>query len=147
LARYSFGLRDIVIKWMINAVALLVVVKTVKGLNITTQGVEALITLLAAAAVIGLVNAFIKPIILLLTLPISVMTFGIFTLLINGMLFALTSVFVRGFEVTSVWGAVIGALVFSLVSMLASLLVRTGPGGPRPPGSRGGTTVKYRVIE
>ena len=93
---------------------------------------------MAAAAVIGLINTFIRPFIILLTLPINVISFGLFTLVINGVIFILTGALVRGFEVTSLWGAVIGSLVFSLISMVAGWFIV-----PRQRDEK----VEYRVID
>jgi putative membrane protein len=121
LARFNFW--TLFAKWMINTAALLIVVKTVKGLNVTQAGMDGILTLAAAAAVIGLINTFIKPFIIFLTLPINVISFGLFTLVINGVIFVITGLLVKGFEVKSFWGAVIGSLLFSFISMVAGLFV------------------------
>jgi putative membrane protein len=126
-------------KWVINTAALLIVVKTVKGLNVTQGGMDGILTLAAAAAVIGLINTFIKPFIILLTLPINVISFGLFTLVINGVIFVMTGLLVKGFEVKSFWGAVIGSLLFSLISMVAGLFVVS-------PENRG-INAQYRIID
>ncbi len=144
-ARYKINFKSLFTKWLINMIALFIVVKTIKGLSITTSGTEGFITLLITAAVIGVINAFIKPVVLVLTLPISVLTFGIFTLVLNGVMFALAGLLVPGFEVESLWGAIIGSLLFSLISLICSLFIKS-PGGGAGPG-RGGTGVQYRVIE
>jgi putative membrane protein len=125
-------------KWAINTAALLVVVKIVKGLNVSAQGIDGIITLAVAAAVIGLINTFIRPLIILLTLPINVISFGLFTLVINGVIFLITGALVKGFEVTSFWGAVFGSLLFSLISVVAGWFIV---------GSDRAETVEYRIIE
>ena len=143
MAQFKFNHKTLLAKWLVNTIALFIVVKTVKGLSITQPGIDGLITLIITAAVIGIINAFIKPIVLILTLPISVLTFGIFTLILNGIMFAFAGALVPGFEVTSLWGAVIGSLLFSLISLICSLFIKTHDSGPGP----GGPRVQYRVIE
>ncbi len=69
-----------------------------------------------SAIVLGLLNALVRPILVLLTLPITVLTLGLFYLIVNGFTFLLASKLVPGFEVSSFWWAVLGALVVSLVS-------------------------------
>ena len=137
MARFNF--RTLFIKWIINTAALLIVVKTVKGLNLTQPGLDGIMTLAVAAAIIGLINTFIKPFIILLTLPINVISFGLFTLVINGVIFVITGLLVKGFEVQSFWGAVIGSLLFSFISMVAGLFVVS-------PENRGFKT-EYRIID
>ena len=72
--------------------------------------------LVISAIVLGLLNALVRPTLVLLTLPITVLTLGLFYLIVNGFTFLLASKLVSGFEVTSFWWAVLGALVVSLVS-------------------------------
>lgn len=139
MTRFNYG--TLFIKWVINTAALLIVVKTVKGLHVTQTGLDGVITLMAAAAVIGLINTFIRPLIILLTLPINVISFGLFTLVINGVIFVITGFLVKGFEVNSFWGAVIGSLLFSLISMVAGWFVVGSETRNR------GTRVEYRIIE
>lgn len=123
---------------MINVISLFVVVKTIKGLNIEGQGLEGFGVLVIAAAVIGLVNAFIKPVFILFTLPITILTLGIFTIFINALMFYITDWLVKGFTITSFWGALFGSLMFSVISMVLSLFV--------PEGGRG-IKVKYKIIK
>jgi putative membrane protein len=137
LARFNYG--TLFAKWAINTAALLIVVKTVKGLNLTQAGLDGILTLAVAAAIIGLINTFIKPFIILLTLPINVISFGLFTLVINGVNFVITGLLVKGFEVKSFWGAVIGSLLFSFISMVAGWFVVS-------PENRGFKT-EYRIID
>jgi putative membrane protein len=133
-----FNYRTLLAKWAINTAALLIVVRTVKGLNVSAHGLDGIITLVVASAVIGLINTFIKPLIMLLTLPINVISFGLFTLVINGVIFIITGSVVKGFEVQSFWGAVFGALVFSIISAVAGWFIITPETGIR---------TEYRVID
>jgi putative membrane protein len=137
LARFNYG--TLFAKWMINTAALFIVVKTVKGLTVTQGGMDGILTLAAAAAVIGLINTFIRPLIILLTLPINVISFGLFTLVINGVIFIIAGFLVKGFVVSSLWGAVIGSLLFSLISLVAGMFIV----GRRD----GASKVEYRIID
>ena len=80
-------------------------------------------TALAAAVILGLVNAVIRPILVLLTLPATILTLGLFIFVINGLLFWFVASFVKGFSVAGFWSAVLGAIVYALVSWAASTLV------------------------
>jgi len=77
---------------------------------------------LLVVAVLGLVNALIRPIIVVLTLPINILTLGLFTLIINGLMFWMVASILEGFSVTNFWAAFFGALVYALLSMLVSYL-------------------------
>ncbi|MCE5300411.1 MAG: phage holin family protein [Spirochaetia bacterium] len=132
---------QLLIKWAINTAALLVVVKTVKGLAISGQGFEGIWILALASGIIGLINAFIRPVIILLTLPLNILSFGLFTLVINGVIFYAAGFMVRGFEVTSLWGAIIGSLLYSLITMLTGFFIR--PGNTKKPDD--GIKVEYKV--
>lgn len=105
-------------RWLFNALALIVVIFF--GLI----SADTIWTVLVAALVWGLLNAFLKPILVLLTLPITLLTLGLFTLVINGFLLALTARLVKGFEVGDFGRAVLAALIISLVSFLLSWTAR-----------------------
>lgn len=115
--------RDVLIKWIINTFALFIVVKVIKGVNLNATGFDAIVILAVTAAIIGIINAFIRPIILFLTLPINVLTFGLLTFLINGILFALAGLLVKDFEITSLWSAIFGYIFFSIVSFLLTIII------------------------
>jgi len=112
---------QLIIKWIVNSTALLVVVHVVSGVTLDNW-----MTVFAAAVVLGLLNAFLRPVLIFLTLPVTVLTLGLFTLVINAFLFYLAAHLVRGFHVASFGQAFIAALVFSIVSFLLSLFI-----GPR----------------
>jgi putative membrane protein len=80
-------------------------------------------SLVAAALVIGLLNTVIRPVIIMLTLPITILSFGLFTLIINGALFYLASRLVDGFHVATFWSAFWAALFFSIVSFILNLIL------------------------
>lgn len=104
-------------RWFITAIVLLAVVKIVPGIYILDWP-----TLFIAALVIGLLNAFLRPFLLLLTLPVNILTLGLFTLIVNAAIFSLTSWLVRGFYINNFWGAFLAALVFSILSFLINTL-------------------------
>ena len=76
---------------------------------------------LAAAFILGIVNAVVRPILILLTLPLTVFTFGFFLLIINGLMLGLASYFVPGFYVSGLGGAIIGSILISIVSWILSI--------------------------
>ena len=78
--------------------------------------VDGLMAALAAAFVLGLINAFVRPLFVILTLPVSVITLGLFLLVINGLLLLLVDWIVPGFHVNGFWGAVAGSILISIVS-------------------------------
>jgi len=110
--------RNLLIVWLINALALLALPYLVPSVH-----VESFYTALVAALLLGLVNTLIRPLLVLLTLPATVLTLGLFVFVINGLLFWFVASFVKGFSVDGFWSAVLGAIVYGLVSWAASALV------------------------
>ena len=82
--------------------------------------VEGMWAALVAAFLLGIVNAILRPILVFFTLPITVLTFGLFLLVINGLMLWLVSAIVRGFHVNGFWGAVLGSILISIVSWILS---------------------------
>jgi putative membrane protein len=106
--------------WLINAAALFAVPYLLKTVYVQDFKVA-----LIAALVLGLVNVLIRPLLVLLTLPVTVLTLGLFILVINGLMFWLVANFVNGFYVAGFWPAMLGALIYSVISwMLSSLLLK-----------------------
>lgn len=97
--------------WILNAVALLVVAYILPGITVASFG-----SALIAALVLGLLNAVVKPLLILLTLPLTVVTLGLFLFVLNALIFWLAGSILRGFQVDGFWWAVIGAIVYSIVS-------------------------------
>ncbi len=114
---------NLLIRWALNALALWLTVQLGVGVSIAQPGLG---PLLIAALVVGLVNALVRPIMVILTLPITVLTFGLFLLVVNGVALALASV-LSPLEVAGFWGAVLGALVLSVISAILSRLFRDTP--------------------
>ena len=106
------------IRWFVNIISLLAVAKFVPGISVDNSR-----TLVVAALVLGLVNAMLRPFILLLTLPFNVLSLGLLTFFVNGFLFYAVSKMVKGFYVSDFWSAFWGAIGFSLVSFLLNLLI------------------------
>lgn len=107
--------------WVLNALALMAVAYLVPGIHVANFTAA-----LIAALVIGLVNILIKPLLVLLTLPITLLTLGLFILVINGVLFWLVGHYLQGFSVNSIVVGIIGALVYSLISGVLSAIVPDG---------------------
>jgi putative membrane protein len=113
----------LLLAWLINALSLLTVAYVMPGIEVASFW-----TAMVAAVVLGLVNAFLRPILILLTLPATVLTLGLFIFVINGLLFWLVGSHLQGFVVAGFWPAFFGAIVYSVVSWaLASVLLPRGP--------------------
>lgn len=106
------------IKWIINSLAILIITYIVKGIQVASP-----LTAIVVALVLGIINAFLRPFIILITLPINIFTLGIFTFFINGFLFYLVSKIVKDFVITGFWPAFFGSILFSTISFLLSLLI------------------------
>jgi putative membrane protein len=106
---------------LVNTLALIAVAYLMP--SITVSGFS---SALVAALILGLVNAIIKPVLVLLTLPVTIVTLGLFIFIINGLLFWLVGSFVPGFVVQGFWAGFIGAILFSIVSWVLSALVLKG---------------------
>src|SRR6185312_7402123 len=105
--------------WILNAVALLIVAYILPGITVSSFG-----SALIAALVLGLLNAVVKPVLVLLTLPLTVVTLGLFLFVLNALVFWLAGSILRGFQVDGFLWDVIGAIVYSIVSTaLTGLLV------------------------
>ena len=108
----------ILLVWLINALALLALPYIFSSIT-----VGSFYTALVVALILGLINAVIRPVLVLLTLPLTILTLGLFIFVINGLLFWAVGSFVSGFHVAGFWPGVFGALVFSLISWALSHLI------------------------
>lgn len=97
--------------WLVAAIAVLVTSYVLPGVH-----VAGLVAALVVVVILGLINAFIKPLLLLLTLPVNVLTLGLFTLVINALLVLLASAVVPGFQVDGFWWALLFSVILSLVN-------------------------------
>ncbi len=109
-------MRRFLTKWIINSLAILIVTYIVKGIQVASP-----LTAIVVALVLGIINAFLRPFIILITLPINIFTLGLFTFFINGFLFYLVSKIVKDFIILGFWSAFFGSLLFSTISFLLSL--------------------------
>jgi putative membrane protein len=101
------------VRVLVNALAILLAVNVVPGIE-----ARGLVTILGAGLVLGLINAVVRPVLLVLTLPLTLVTLGLFLLVLNALCLWLTSALVKGFTVHGFWAAFFGALIVSVVSWL-----------------------------
>jgi putative membrane protein len=106
----------LLIRWALNAVALMLIPELVSSIR-----VDGFAAAMISALLLGLVNALIRPLLILVTLPITLLTLGLFTLVINALLFWFVSSFVQGFFVPDFGTAFWGALLYSILTWLVSL--------------------------
>lgn len=118
----------LLIRWLINAIALWVAIQVVPGLEYTA---ESGVSLLIIALIFGLVNALVRPVLLLLTCPLIILTMGLFLLIVNALMLSLTAwlsgIFGLGLTLEGFWPTVLGALVISVVSGIINMLVKDEP--------------------
>jgi putative membrane protein len=118
----------IITRWLIITVAILLSSMFIPGIRI-----DSLATAVIAAGLLGIINVVIRPIFIILTLPLNILTLGLFSFVINAFLLKLVAFFVQGFEVDGFLAALFGALVISLVNWLANrFIVQTGSRPERP---------------
>lgn len=126
------------VRWLILTVAVLAAAYLVDGIRVAGFG-----SAFFAAAALGILNTLLKPILIVITLPVNILTLGLFTLVINALLLMMASGVIPGFDVQGFWPAVLGALLISIVSwLLNSFFSGPGPGDRSRPGpgrSRDGT--------
>lgn len=106
------------LRWLISAASILIV--SYLGVGIRVSGV---VSALLAALVLGLVDLVIRPILLALTLPITVLTFGLFIFVINGILLLIVSLFVKGFTVNGILGAIVASILIGIIGTVLQFLV------------------------
>ena len=111
-------MRGIALRWLTLTGAILFASYMLDGIQ-----VRGFMSALGAAAILGILNAFFRPIALILTLPINILSLGLFTFVINALMLKMASGVINGFEVRGFWPAVFGALVISLVSWLLNIFI------------------------
>jgi putative membrane protein len=109
---------SLLLRWLLSALALLAVAYLYPGVRI-----EGFFAALIAALVLGLVNALIRPVLVLLTLPVTIVTLGLFLFVINAALFWFVAQIVKGFFVQGFLAALVGSLLYSLITLVVSWLV------------------------
>ena len=108
-------------RWILNAAALLLVAYLYPGVAVQSFWAAAI-----AALVLGLVNALVRPLLIILTLPVTLLTLGLFLFVINALLFWFVAEIVPGFKVTGFMAALIGSVLYSLITLVTSWLLFSG---------------------
>lgn len=106
-----------IIKCLISSVALILMAYFIPGISF-----DSFVTVLVTALILGVINAVIRPIILLLTLPINVLTLGLFTFVINALMLWIVHLLVQGFHITNFSTAILAALIYWLINWMINLL-------------------------
>jgi putative membrane protein len=111
----------LILLWLVNALALLAVAYLMPSIEVVS-----LSSALLAALVLGLVNTVLRPLLILLTLPVTLLTLGLFLFVVNGLMFWLAGSLIEGFVVRGFWPAMFGAILYSIFSSLLASLLPTG---------------------
>lgn len=121
----------LLIRWLCLTGAILFTAYVVDGISAT-----GFFSAFFAAAALGVLNLFFRPILLILTLPINILSLGLFTFVINALMLKMASGLIPGFTVTGFWAAVFGAIIISIAAWFLNMLLRdaAGPGRPAGPG-------------
>jgi putative membrane protein len=109
-------------RWIVNAAALLLVAYLYPGVQ-----VESFLSAALAALVLGLVNAFVRPLLIILTLPVTLITLGLFLFVINALLFWFVAEIVHGFSVSGFGAALLGSILYSLITLVTSWILFSRP--------------------
>ncbi len=109
---------SLLLRWLLNALALLAVAYLYPGVR-----VESFLSAALAALALGLANALIRPILVVLTLPVTIITLGLFLFVINALLFWLVAALISGFAVQGFLSALVGSILYSLITLVVSWLV------------------------
>ncbi|MBS0452975.1 MAG: phage holin family protein [Proteobacteria bacterium] len=112
----------LVLKWLLSAVALLAVAYVYNGVQVNSFG-----SALIAAAVIGLLNAVLRPVLVVLTLPVTIVTLGLFLFVINALMFWSASGLLTGFHVAGFWAALLGSLIYSALGLIIDAALSKSP--------------------
>lgn len=110
----------LILTWLLAACALLVVAYLYPGVQ-----VQSFTSALIAAAVIGLFNVVLRPILVILTLPVTIVTLGLFLFVINALLFWAASGVLNGFQVNGFWAALLGSLIYSVLMLVVNTALRS----------------------
>lgn len=108
----------LILRLLFNALGLILIAEFIPGIM-----VDGLYSAIIAALVLGLLNAVVRPVLLILTLPITILTLGLFALVINGALFLFAASFIEGFSVDGFWYALLGSVLMSIVSTIGSSFI------------------------
>ena len=120
---YASVVRHFVFRWIITTVAVMVASAFLPGMRYDSTG-----SLIAAALLLGILNAFVRPLLLILSAPLILLTLGLFILVVNGLMLMVVPAFVPGFHVDGFWSAFWGAIVIGLISWMLSAFCRGSDG-------------------
>jgi putative membrane protein len=109
----------LIVRWVLNAFALYIVAKILPGIHLSD-----FFSALIAVVVIGLVNALIKPLLFLLTLPVTIVTFGLFALVLNALMLMLASALTPGFKIDGFGTALLGSILLSVITTVLHSFVQ-----------------------
>jgi putative membrane protein len=110
-------------QWLVSALGLTLAARWLPGVSLSATGTQALLIVLGAAAVLGLLNVLVKPLLILITLPINILSLGLFTLVINGGVLLMAASLVQGFEIRGFADAVLAALFLSIFNLILNALM------------------------
>ncbi len=111
-------MRGILFRWIVLTVAILFAAYVIDGIH-----VSGFFSAFFAAAILGVLNAFLRPVLIILTLPFNIITFGLFTFIINALLLKMAAGVIKGFEIDGFWPAILGALLISIVSWILNWII------------------------
>jgi len=111
-------MKGLIIRWLVLAVAIMAASYLLEGIE-----VKGFFSALGAAAMLGILNAFLRPVLLILTLPINILSLGLFTFIINALMLKMASGVIPGFDIRGFWTALFGALIITLISWLLNAFI------------------------
>lgn len=128
---YAYPHMKLLLKWLLLSAALLVVSQWDTGVVVKNYGAA-----MIAALVLGLLNAFVRPILIILTLPVTLLTMGLFLFVINAITFQMASSMLDGFQVAGFWAALLGSVLYSIWGIVIDVALERlmGPKSPNGPG-------------
>lgn len=106
-----------IIRWLLSSISLILVAYFIPGITF-----DSFLSVLMAALILGIINAFIRPIIIILTIPINILTLGFFTFIINALMLWLVSIMLSGFNIINFYQAFWGALIYWILNLIINLL-------------------------
>ena len=118
LNKERYRLKQLIAKILVSGMALMFTANLIDGIYVDGWG-----SVFVAAIILGIINAVIRPVLLILTLPLNVFTLGLFTFVINGLMLKTVSTVVAGFDIVGIWPAIIGAVILSVVSTVLNWLI------------------------
>lgn len=113
-------MNGLLFRWLISAVSLLIISYIVPGIE-----VQGFFYALIAAVFLGVLNAIVRPVLIILTLPLTIFTLGLFLFVVNGIMLMLVSLVIKGFQVNGFWPAVLGALLLSIINWFSNSYINS----------------------